>query len=274
MLEFLDKLVYKLIKIFKKITKYYYIFIVLFCLILVTFSLQETGYINRAPSYISASIAKLNYPINYLILRAKELQKSLRRYSELEYKYLSLKHKSYLLEKRVLELEQAAIDNKKLRQLLNFIEPKEFKYTSARLYALTNHGYFDTAIIGGGENKSIKPNNIVVSFNGVIGRVNKVFKESAEIILVSDFRSRIPVITETSRQRGILFGSGVDKLKLKHIKNKHNLQIGELLLTSGDGMHFPKGLPVARINNITNNCVEANSFLHLNSLEFVSIILE
>jgi rod shape-determining protein MreC len=274
MLALIDKIAYQLTKILQKLFRYYYLLIIVICLILITFSMKEYGFFNNASSRTAATVAKITYPLDRMTLRGREIYNSIMRLKEIEYKYLDIKHQNYLLEKKLLHLREVEIDNQKLRELLNFVQSRGFNYVSARLYAVTSGEYFDKAIIGAGTNAGIQINNVVLSSEGVIGRVSKVNWDSSEVILVTDFNSHIPVITAESRQRGILLGRGAKALKLKHISNKYNLKTGELLLTSGDGMHFPKGLPVARISNNQNNLVEASSFLHLNSLEFVSIICE
>jgi rod shape-determining protein MreC len=105
-------------------------------------------------------------------------------------------------------------------------------------------------------------NNAVLSEKGLLGRIISQGLFNAEVMLVQDSRSLIPVVSSTSRLHAILQGSGLSRLgRLNNIKKSAEYKIGEELYSSGLGGVYPSGYPVAKIKAIKDN--PDNEFLDI-----------
>ena len=164
-------------------------------------------------------------------------------------------------------------ENKKLRELLYFVGKTGFKYKSARLLTTATGPYANYGILGAGSNHNLEVGQAILNDKGLIGRIIEVSATNSKILFVEDFNSHIPVITSKSRERAILVGKNNKELELLYLPAKSKTQIGEMIITSGDGKYYPAGIPVARISKIKNNNIYATSFLDLKLLEFVSILV-
>ena len=89
-------------------------------------------------------------------------------------------------------------------------------------------------------------------------------------MLLNDPNSRVPVITSTSRERGILAKQG-DNMLLIYLSEDHKVEIGELIYTSGDGKIYPYGLLVGKIYKIDNDGIFVKLSANLNNLDFVTV---
>jgi rod shape-determining protein MreC len=107
-------------------------------------------------------------------------------------------------------------------------------------------------LIDVGTAHGVRPNDPVVSTRGVVGRIAKPGLHFSTVLLLSDVSSRIPVITSDGRVPAIVQGQGPGAfLEVKFIPRNDPVNPGEILLSSGQGGVFPKGIPVARVVEVT-----------------------
>lgn len=166
---------------------------------------------------------------------------------------------------RVLEVE-----NKLLSNLLNYVAPPEAKYITARVIAEEGDAFSHSLIAYTGGN--VKKGQVALSERGVIGRVDQVGQMYSKIILITDINSKIPVMVERTRVRGILSGDNTPQPKMAFIPLDAELNVGDRIVTSGVAGVFPSGLPVGKIVSVEKNNVKVKPFNNLDRLEYVRIV--
>jgi len=88
----------------------------------------------------------------------------------------------------------------------------------------------------------------VVDARAVMGQVTRVSSLSATVLLVTDPQHSIPVRVLRNGLRTIAVGTGqLDRLELPYLLPNADIRVGDTLVTSGLGGHFPAGYPVARV---------------------------
>jgi rod shape-determining protein MreC len=93
----------------------------------------------------------------------------------------------------------------------------------------------------------------VVSLGGVIGTVLRVAGDKVDVKLIVDPDSAVDVVAERTGARGIIRGTGDLTrylLRVEYAQRTDEVDVGDLLVTSGVGRRFPKGLPVARVTRV------------------------
>lgn len=168
---------------------------------------------------------------------------------------------------RVLEVE-----NKLLSNLLNYVAPPEAKYITARVIAEEGDAFSHSVIAYTGGDANVKKGQAALSERGVIGRVDKVGQMYSKIILITDINSKIPVMVERSRVRGVLSGDNTPTPKMIFIPLDAELDVGDRIVTSGVAGVFPSGLPIGRVSSIEKNNVKIKPFNNLDRLEYVRIV--
>lgn len=118
----------------------------------------------------------------------------------------------------------------------------------------------------------VRKGQVVVGNKGVIGRVEKTGADYAKIFLVNDINSKIPVMTEKSRIRGVLAGENDLLPKMVFIPLDAGVKVGDRIITSGIGGVFPAGLPVGKVVSVDREGVKVRPFDNLSSLEYVQIV--
>ena len=164
------------------------------------------------------------------------------------------------------------IENRILARLLNYVTPPEAKFITARVIAEEGDAFSHSLIAYTGEAKGVRKGQVVLSNRGVVGRIEQVGKLYSKIILITDINSKIPVMVERTRVRGILTGDNTPTPKMVFIPLEAELTVGDRIVTSGVAGVFPAGLPIGKISSIEKNNVKIKTFTNLERLEYVKIV--
>lgn len=164
-------------------------------------------------------------------------------------------------------------ENKILKKLLHHIDLPQTKSFTARVIAENGDAFANSLIIYlGKEAPNIKRGYAVVNNRGLIGRIDIVSGNYARVTLLTDINSKIPVVSQKSRDRGILTGNNTNELSLIFTPLLAELHKGDLLVTSGVGGGLPPDIPVARIKRVGVENITAVPLFSASSLEIVKII--
>jgi rod shape-determining protein MreC len=165
-----------------------------------------------------------------------------------------------------------SFENEKLRALLKFAPPTRQAYTSARVATDTGSPYSRSVIITSGANLGVQEDLAVINEAGLVGRVADVSSKTARVLLLTDINSRIPVISEDSRERAIAGGNNSELLSLIYLPENSKLKVGEKIITSGDGGVLPPGLPVGVVTKIEKGAATVKPFVDGYRLDYVSVV--
>lgn len=177
---------------------------------------------------------------------------------------------------RLKQLYSSAVqlknENERLRALLKFAPVGNQAYTSAQVAVDSDSPYSHSILITSGSENGVREDSAVINDKGIIGRIVEVGKNTARVLLLTDINSRIPVMAEGSREHSIAAGGSGDELTLLYLPENSKLQVGEKIVTSGDGALMPPGLPVGVVTKIEKNAVTVKPFADWYRLEYVSVI--
>ena len=174
--------------------------------------------------------------------------------------------KQWHLVARRLQAENAA-----LQALLSSVDDRKPRYITARVVAGTLGAFSNSLVINAGSVDNVKKGQAVLSNQGFVGRISVVAKHSARVLLANDINSRVPVIIESTRTRGIMAGRNANRPKLIHLPPNARVTPSERVITSGHGGVFPPGLPVGVVAAVSDSGVEVSLFSNYHKLEFVRI---
>jgi len=161
-------------------------------------------------------------------------------------------------------------ENQALKKILNVTQEVKYDFITAKIVGTAISPFSSSAIIQAGAKDGVKVNDIVKGKAGLIGRISGISTNYSTVMLINDHNSRIPVITGTSKVRGILAKQG-DHLKIMYLKENHTATDGEVIYTSGDGKIFPKGIAVATVEQITNEGAFVKAIENFNDIEFAVV---
>jgi rod shape-determining protein MreC len=158
------------------------------------------------------------------------------------------------LRERVHTLERAQADNRQLRRLLQLKDSMPTDAVSAEVIGKDYTEFFRvTRIVLDKGAREVRPHMPVVSPDGVVGAVLHVAGDAVDVQLAVDAAFGVDVEDERTRARGFVRGTGDPArygCKVEMVDSRDEVAIGDLLMTSGKGRWFPRGIPVARITNV------------------------
>lgn len=152
---------------------------------------------------------------------------------------------------RSLQADQLLQENARLRALLELRDRLAVRTRAAEVLYDAPDPYTRKIIIDRGSSQGVQHGSPVINELGVIGQVTRVYPLTAEVTLVVDENAAIPVHNIRTGHRGVAFGDpSADSMELRFVAANADVQVGDILQTSGlDGV-YPPGLPVARVRRL------------------------
>lgn len=215
----------------------------------------------RAPSDLNALdrvILRISAPIEFA---ASSLARGISNVWE-SYVYLvdvkadsdRLAYDNARLREQVHLLEQKEVENRELRRLLQLRESIPGDLVSAQVVGKDFTEFFRvTRVVLDRGSRNIRPHMPVVAPDGVVGAVLRVSGDAIDVQLAADAAFGIDVEDQRTRARGFVRGTGDPTrytCKVENVDSRDEVEIGDLLVTSGKGKWFPKGIPVARVTKV------------------------
>jgi rod shape-determining protein MreC len=158
------------------------------------------------------------------------------------------------LRERVHSLEQAQVENRNLKRLVQLKDSTPGDAVSAQVIGKDFTEFFRvTRIVLDKGARDVRSHMPVISPDGVVGSVLHVAGDTVDVQLAVDAAFAVDVEDERTRARGLVRGTGDPArygCKVEMVDSRDDVEIGDLLVTSGKGRWFPRGIPVGRITKV------------------------
>jgi len=151
---------------------------------------------------------------------------------------------------RAQRAEQLQQENNRLRALLELRPALDVRSQAAELLYEAADPYSRKVIIDRGTTNNIVAGSPVINEAGVLGQVTRVYLQSAEVTLLTDRDAAIPVLNSRTQARSAAFGGAAaarGQLEMRFMAGNADVQVGDLLTTSGVDGVYPPGLSVAKV---------------------------
>lgn len=158
-----------------------------------------------------------------------------------------LQQESAILQRRISQLEEHALETQRLQGLLAMRETSRTNYLAARIVGKDATNWFKTVLIDRGSQVGLRRNLPVVAPDGLVGRVVEVTPFTAKVQLITDPISASGGLLQRTRVTGIVSGNLGAGLKVRYLPLLADVAVGDEVVTSGMGGVFPKGIPVGRV---------------------------
>src|SRR4051812_12687653 len=240
----------------------------------------------RELNAIDRAVVRLSAPIQYLSsLLAREVSNLWGNYVylvEVKADHQRLEYENARLKDRVRRLEQDEIELRRVKRLLGLRESLPGDLVSAQVVGKDLTEFFRVAsLVVDRAGREVRPNMPVIALDGVVGKVQRVAGDRVDVLLAVDSGSGIDVVDELTGARGFVRGTGDQSRYSCHVElmqRTDEVNVGDLLVTSGVGRAFPRGIPVARVTKVVKRdfgiyqVVEAVPTVDFSRLDEVLII--
>jgi len=153
-----------------------------------------------------------------------------------------------------VQIEELDQENARLRALLEMPERADGERVVAQVLARDARSWWSSLVIGHGEDRGLVPGLAVVTPAGMVGRTTSVGATAAQVLLLVDQTCKIAAMVQRTRAAGILEGASASpaglRCRMRFIERGADVRAGDLVITSGLGSLFPKGILIGRIETV------------------------
>jgi len=172
---------------------------------------------------------------------------SLRQLSTIKKREASQREELERLTWEVFRLREISAEYERLRKVLGYKKINEQVMVPSRVIGRDPNLWNQVLIIDKGGNSGIKLSMPVVTSLGAIGKIANLTEETSEVLLLTDIRSRVSALVKRTRDVGILRGDNTGGFILENLPRNADIQSGDLIISSGLGSIFPKGLRLGKV---------------------------
>ena len=166
--------------------------------------------------------------------------------------YATLRQQNEQLVQQLAAAEEQRLENERLRGLLNLRDTYEITGVSGRVIGRTTDAWNQTVTLDVGSSSGVETGLTVLGPTGVVGQVISVDGGSCRVRLLTDPQSGAAAMVQSSRAEGIVRGSMDGLLYLENIGADVNVQVGDVVLTSGLGGSYTRGLIIGTVVRVTD----------------------
>ena len=192
---------------------------------------------------------------------------------------IALKQKLKSLRANHAQIQELKLEITRLEKLLAASQSLEVPVRLARIVTHNRSIYGESLLVDLGSKDGVRKNMPVMHQAGLVGRIFRVGRNVSQVLTLLDSRSAVNVIAQHSRAQGVFAISSIGESEVRYMPLHPEMKQGDLLLSSGLGGIFPKGLPVAHITEFTDAGglfpkIKAQAIVDFPHLEEVMILMK
>lgn len=199
---------------------------------------------------LSHTVKPLQKALHAIGATMRNLQLNYVAFKDLWNENATLKAQIAALEAERNRLFEAKLANDRLMELLEIRTRILRESVAATVISNSASSWFRTITVDKGSDAGIHQGMAVITPRGVVGKVVSMDKNTAKVLLLTDHKSGLDIITQRTRVRGIVSGSVDGEPIVKYMGRNEDVRPGDRLITSGLDGTFPKGLLVGTIVGI------------------------
>jgi len=229
--------------------------------------------------YLNTAVSPLIYAADIPSEMLKGVSNTVVTRRDLKKQVQEQRDKLFIQQVQLLEFKHLKEENKRLRALLNSPVHADQRKLVAEIITVNSDPFSLQVVINKGAVDGTYIGQPILNEQGVVGQIVDVSATYSRVLLITDITHGIPVRVQRNDIRAIANGSGeLNSLTLPYVPHSTDIQVGDVLVTSGLGGVFPVGYPVATITDFTYQMgqpyaqVEAKPIVALERIRYVLLI--
>ena len=175
-------------------------------------------------------------------------------------------------------LNDALSENERLKGLLDFAQESPLRFTPARVVGISSRGFITSIVLNMGSEQGLAPNMPLMTDQGLAGKLYSVGKTQSLGQLLIDVNFRVSARVQRSRTTGIVRWLRDTILLMELVPKRSDVQVGDVIVTSGLTPMFPKGLRIGVVTEVLEDepglfmTIKAKPFVDFSTLEELFVI--
>ncbi len=219
-------------------------------LVFFVLNVPKKQHANRFEQGVMSCIAPLMKPVSFVTRTGGGWWSNYLDLVDVRRENLRLREDLKQQNRRIVESEEALLENRRLEKLLDMKSTIRRTTLTASIIGDDVTPWFHTLTIDRGASSGLSEGMAVVAAAGVVGQIVKVAPATARVLLLTDHTSGIAATILRSRARGVVKGKGEGLCSLEFASREEDVKVGDVVMTSGIGGVFPKGVPVGEVTMV------------------------
>jgi rod shape-determining protein MreC len=179
-----------------------------------------------------------------------------------------------------VQYREAVVASERFARFGDLRQRRDLPLRPANVAAQDLSPFFRSITIDQGTTAGVEPGMSVITDIGVVGVVAGTTPNYARVLLVTDAQSRIDSYSQRTRARGTVRGAPDGRCVVDYVLREDDLQVGDLMLTTGRGGIYPKGLVIGKVSSVQKDgnglfqTIEVEPAVNFRQLEEVFVVLE
>ncbi len=209
---------------------------------------QRTDYLQKLRSTMVTPLVSIEYAVSWPLQAINNLSIVLSTQKALVKENLQLKSDQLLLKAQVQRLLAIESENNQLKALMASSTQIQGKVLIAQLLAVDSDPFINQVTLNKGTQDGTFVGQAVLDANGVMGKVIETNPFTSRVLLINDSHSGVPIQSTRNGVRAIAMGDSYSGLlHLINVPQTVDINVGDILVTSGLGEHYPAGYPVGQV---------------------------
>ena len=211
-------------------------------------ALAVSGYLTPVFSFSVSPLISAQSWLSQRYLAFSDFFNSPRDMATLRAENAQLKNEAALLQSEIVALQENLAQSEILYTLLDFARTNpEHEYVAATVIGREITPFLQYIIIDKGSNDGLRHGMPVVTQQGLVGRIDALISDASRIQLITDANSTVNVKLQTAGVEGLVRGSVTGEITLDMVPVETEVQVGDILMTSGLGGTYPANIFVGQI---------------------------
>ena len=171
--------------------------------------------------------------------------------------YQTLKSKQVVLEARLQRFEAIEMENQRLSKLLSASRRSTDEVLLSEIINSGIQPFNQKIVVNRGVESGVYLGQPAISPEGVLGQISDTGYLRSVVTLITDPSHGLPIQIQRNGLRTIIHGAGKpDKITLPYLESQADIEIGDVLVTSGMGGRFPVGYKVGIVIDVVKDANE------------------
>lgn len=163
---------------------------------------------------------------------------------------INLKKQLEEFKSQLFTFDELNRENQRLKQLLQFSADLQLNRVLAQVVAWDASSDLKVLRINKGIKHGLRLQDPVITSQGLVGYIYRITNHFADVLTILDPNNRVDILVERTRSNGVLEGYSSSRSILKYISRTEPIILGDLLMSSGLGNVYPKGIKVGTVSRI------------------------
>lgn len=170
--------------------------------------------------------------------------------------YAKLQAQNLQLKQRLAALEEDKLQNERIQALVQFAKAQNLPTVGAHVIGRPSDSREQSILIDRGTANGVRTGDAVIAAGGLVGQVVEAGPWDARVRLITDTESGVAALIQRTRANGIVKGTLDGPLELDFVDKTSAPVVGDVILTSGLGGIYPKGIVIGEVTNVATSTAD------------------